>query len=44
MGTFLPVVPESLAALLPRRAQCVALVAREQAARVGKSGDIHLGA
>jgi len=38
MGTFLPIVPESLAALLPRRAQCVAMVAREQAKRVGKSG------
>lgn len=43
MGTFLPVVPESLTALLPRRAQCVAMVAREQAVRMGKSGgDVYL--
>jgi hypothetical protein len=44
MGNYLPIIPADLVPLLPRQAQCVALVAREQAARTGKSGEIHLGA
>lgn len=31
MGTELPVIPAAVAALLPRQAQCVALVAAKQA-------------
>jgi hypothetical protein len=36
MGIDLPLLPDAVVALLPRQAACVALVAREQAMRMGR--------